>query len=102
MFANVFRKVFFSCELGLRKPEPAVFQTIVVKEKLRPNETLFIDDCKKHTEGASFAGLNTIWLERGKDICELFDTEGEILYTTKPRASQTTYNEVKSSKDRHI
>ena len=81
LFANVFRKVFFSCELGLRKPEPAVFQTIVVKEKLRPNETLLIDDCKKHTEGALFAGLNTIWLEKGKDVCELFDAEGNVIYT---------------------
>lgn len=81
LFDNVFRKVFFSCELGLRKPEPAVFQTIVVKEKLRPNETLLIDDCKKHTEGASFAGLNTIWLEKGKDVCELFDAEGNVIYT---------------------
>lgn len=81
LFQTVFRKVFFSCELGLRKPNPAVFQTILVKEKLRAVETLLIDDCKKHTEGASFAGLNTIWLDKGKDISELFDSEGNIIYT---------------------
>ncbi len=81
LFQTAFRKVFFSCELGLRKPEPAVFQTILVKEKLRATETLLIDDCKKHTEGASFAGLNTIWLEKGKDISELFDSEGNVIYT---------------------
>lgn len=81
LFQTVFRKVFFSCELGLRKPDPAVFQTILVKEKLCAAETLLIDDCKKHTEGASFAGLNTIWLEKGKDISELFDSEGNIIYT---------------------
>lgn len=81
LFQTAFRKVFFSCELGLRKPEPAVFQTILVKEKLRATETLLIDDCKKHTEGASFAGLNTIWLEKGKDVSELFDCDGNIIYT---------------------
>lgn len=81
LFQTVFRKVFFSCELGLRKPDPAVFQTILIKEKLRAAETLLIDDCKKHTEGASFAGLNIIWLEKGKDISELFDSEGNIIYT---------------------
>ena len=81
LFQTAFRKVFFSCELGLRKPEPAVFQTILVKEKLRAAETLLIDDCKKHTEGASFAGLNTIWLEKGKDVSELFDCDGNIIYT---------------------
>ena len=81
LFQTAFRKVFFSCELGLRKPEPAVFQTILVKEKLRATETLLIDDCKKHTEGASFTGLNTIWLEKGKDVSELFDCDGNIIYT---------------------
>ncbi len=81
LFQTVFRKVFFSCELGLRKPDPAVFQIILIKEKLRAAETFLIDDCKKHTEGASFAGLNTIWLEKGKDISELFDSEGNIIYT---------------------
>lgn len=81
LFSNTFRKVFFSCELGLRKPEPAVFQTILVKEKLKANETLLIDDCKKHTEGASFAGLNTIWLEKDTDISKLFDADDNVIYT---------------------
>lgn len=81
LFGSTFRKVFFSCDLGLRKPNPAVFQSILVKEKLKANETLLIDDCKKHTEGASFAGLNTIWLEKGKDISELFDSDGNVIYT---------------------
>ena len=81
LFASTFKRVFFSCDLKLRKPEPAVFQTILVKEKLKASETLFIDDCKKHTEGATFAGLNTIWLQKGTDISELFDSKGNIIYT---------------------
>ncbi|MBR5784180.1 MAG: HAD-IA family hydrolase [Bacteroidales bacterium] len=81
LFASTFKRVFFSCDLKLRKPEPAVFQTILVKEKLKASETLLIDDCKKHTEGATFAGLNTIWLQKGTDISELFDSKGNIIYT---------------------
>ena len=52
-----------------------------MKEKLKANETLLIDDCKKHTEGASFAGLNTIWLEKDTDISELFDADDNVIYT---------------------
>lgn len=81
LFASTFKRVFFSCDLKLRKPEPAVFQTILVKEKLKASETLLIDDCKKHTEGATFVGLNTIWLQKDTDISELFDSKGNIIYT---------------------
>lgn len=79
LFSSVFKTVYFSCELKLRKPEPAVFQTILVKEKLRASETLLIDDCKKHTEGAIFAGLNTIWLQKGTDVSELFEASGNVI-----------------------
>ena len=66
-----FDEVFFSCDIHDRKPNPAVFQHILNKHGLSPRETLVIDDCRKHCEGAASIGLLTHWLQPGEDISEL-------------------------------
>ena len=66
-----FDEVFFSCELKDRKPSPPVFQHIVDKHRLEPSETLVVDDCKKHCDGAASIGLHTYFLKPGEDICEI-------------------------------
>ncbi|MBQ3579931.1 MAG: HAD-IA family hydrolase [Bacteroidales bacterium] len=68
---DCFDEVFFSCDLHDRKPSPSVFQHIVDKHHLMPSETLVVDDCKVHCEGAASVGLQTHWLVLGEDICDL-------------------------------
>lgn len=68
---DCFDGVFFSYNLHERKPNPAVFQRIVDKHGLATSETLVVDDCRKHCEGAASIGLHTHWLQHGEDICEL-------------------------------
>ncbi len=72
---RTFEKVFFSCDLRLRKPSPEIFTTIVQRQGLIPSETLFVDDCLKHTQSASSLGINVIWLKPGLDIADLFDDD---------------------------
>lgn len=50
--------LFFSCELGLAKPDPAYFQAIVDATGANPAETLFIDDVLANVEGARSIGLH--------------------------------------------
>lgn len=72
---TVFTHTFFSCDLKMRKPSPEVFSTILKRCCVSPSETLFIDDCRKHTEGAASVGLNVVFLEKPLDIADLFDED---------------------------
>ena len=73
-----FDEIFFSYMIGDRKPSENVFKHILAKHELNADETLFIDDCEKHCIGARKIGLNTIWLQKPKDICELFNDNGTL------------------------
>ncbi len=61
-FNKHFEKVYYSFELGIRKPKPDGFLAIIREQKLNPEETLFIDDSPQHVEGAKKAGLHAVWL----------------------------------------
>lgn len=74
---NYFKKVYLSNTLGLRKPKKEAFEAIIQEQNLEPNKTLFIDDSPQHLVGAKSAGLQTEWLDLGKeDIHELADRIG--------------------------
>lgn len=49
---HFFESVYYSHELGLRKPDAVIFEHVLQKNKLNPHTTLFIDDTLKHIEGA--------------------------------------------------
>nr|WP_294934352.1 HAD family phosphatase [uncultured Flavobacterium sp.] len=73
-FYQCFEKVYFSYEIGLRKPDPEVFNYIINRHDLNPKKTLFVDDNKFHTEVAASLGMHVWNLEAGKeDVVDLFD-----------------------------
>ena len=49
-----------SCYIHLLKPEPAIYQFILNKYNLRPEETIFIDDMEVNVQAAAQLGLATI------------------------------------------
>lgn len=57
-----FDQAFYSCEIGLRKPELACYDWVLKNVDIEPAETLFIDDSFHNIEGAKKAGLQTIHL----------------------------------------
>lgn len=72
-FYNCFEKVFYSYEMGMRKPEPDIFTHILNKYDLSPKRTLFIDDKKSNTDAAEALGLHVWNLNVGKeDVVDLF------------------------------
>jgi putative hydrolase of the HAD superfamily len=71
-FENSFQHLYYSYELGLRKPHPESFLHIVTENKLVPGKTLFIDDSIQHIEGAKMAGLEALFLPSTMDITTLF------------------------------
>ncbi|MFH6961741.1 HAD family hydrolase [Flavobacterium plurextorum] len=75
-FYNCFEKVYFSFEMGLRKPDPKIYQVLLDKHNLVPENTLFIDDKTENTNSAATLGIKVWNLQVGKeDVVDLFNKE---------------------------
>ncbi len=73
-FYQCFEKVYYSYEMGMRKPDPAIFSYILRKHDLSPKRTLFVDDKKENTDAAASLGIHVWNLQVGKeDVVDLFE-----------------------------
>ncbi len=73
-FYQCFEKIYYSYELGMRKPDPQVFELLIRKHDLEPQRTLFVDDRQENTDAAASCGLHVWNLLPGKeDVVNLFD-----------------------------
>ncbi|TAL58602.1 MAG: HAD family phosphatase [Bacteroidetes bacterium] len=72
IFSDVFEKAYVSHKVKMRKPDAAIFEFVLSENKLKKEETLFIDDSIQHIEGANKLGINTILLKKGETILSLF------------------------------
>lgn len=63
-----FKKTFPSHEMGCRKPEPEIFLKVLKKIKMKPEETVFIDDIQKFLDGAKSVGMHTICFKNRKQL----------------------------------
>lgn len=73
-FEEIFEACYFSCEIGMRKPDQEIFEWVISKNNLSKESTLFIDDSIQHVEGARKAGLHAEWLKvaEGESLEERF------------------------------
>ncbi len=55
-----FNVSIYSCDVGMRKPNPKIFKLILKKLKIKPKEAIFVDDQKWNTEAAKKLGLKSI------------------------------------------
>ena len=67
-----FEKVYFSSDIGMRKPDAEIFEFVLKEQGLHPARTLFIDDTEQHILGAQKVGIQTYHLRKGERICSLF------------------------------
>ncbi|SHL95427.1 HAD family hydrolase [Flavobacterium xanthum] len=73
-FYQCFEKVYFSFELGTRKPNPETFNHLINNHELAPKRTLFVDDKKENTDAALALGFEVWNLQVGKeDVIHLLD-----------------------------
>ena len=73
-FYQCFEKVYYSFEMGMRKPEPEIFNYILKKHDLSPKRTLFVDDKKENTDAAAALGIQVWNLKVGQeDVVDLFE-----------------------------
>lgn len=73
-FYQCFEKVYFSYEMGMRKPNAEIFNTLIRQHELSPKRTLFVDDKKDNTDAAKALGIHVWNLQVGQeDVVDLFD-----------------------------
>ena len=68
---NLFEKAYYSFHLKLYKPDPAIFEHVIIDSGLDPSETLFIDDYIANIEAARKLGLQVVHLVDGMEVAEV-------------------------------
>ena len=75
-FKSCFDKFYLSHEIHLRKPNVDIFEFVLRKNNLKPNECLFVDDTRENTVTANEIGFNTWNLDETKeDVVTIFETK---------------------------
>jgi HAD superfamily hydrolase (TIGR01509 family) len=69
--------LFFSFEMGLTKPDPAIYRQALAQAGWQAEETLFMDDSPGNLEAAQAEGIHPAWI----DTPEAFDTWAHRLLT---------------------
>jgi putative hydrolase of the HAD superfamily len=59
-FIACFKKVYFSHEINMRKPDATIFEYVLKDNNLKAEDTFFVDDTKENTETAKKLGLQ-VW-----------------------------------------
>lgn len=69
-FNSLFQKAYYSHQVGMRKPEPEIYEYLIRDSGINPKESLFVDDLQVNLQEAQKTGINTQWInpENGDDI----------------------------------
>ncbi|URM37005.1 HAD family hydrolase [Flavobacterium anhuiense] len=72
-FYDCFEKVYFSFDIGMRKPDPKIYQFVLEQNNLVAENTLFIDDKTENTDSAAALGIKVWNLQVGReDVVDLY------------------------------
>ncbi|MCB9168805.1 MAG: HAD family phosphatase [Flavobacteriales bacterium] len=66
-FKGIFHGAYYSCEIGLRKPDADAYLHVLGRHGARPGNTLFIDDSPQHVDGAWHTGLRAEHLDLARE-----------------------------------
>ena len=71
-FESQFERVYYSHQIGMRKPNREVFEFVCLENTIDPNKALFLDDSIQHVLGARAAGLHAIHLTSEVPLASVF------------------------------
>ncbi|MDX1761424.1 MAG: HAD family phosphatase [Christiangramia sp.] len=78
-FKDCFDAFYLSHEIGMRKPNPDIFEFVLDKHGLQPENCLFIDDTSENVETAVRLGFQTWNIQpTHEDIIDLFTTKSNL------------------------
>jgi putative hydrolase of the HAD superfamily len=65
---DYFDKCYFSYEMGLTKPDPAIFEALLADAGLEASKCLFLDDGPKNIEAAKALGIQIYFVTQGENL----------------------------------
>lgn len=71
-FFNLFDGIVLSGDIGLAKPEPAIFEYILNKYDLDPADTFFIDDQRENVEAARASGIYSVQYSKKRGLIKSY------------------------------
>lgn len=71
-YTHLFKKTYYSYELGLRKPNADIFKYVIKDAGIIPEETMFIDDFIENIDTAKLMGFQTIHLQAPLTLKDVF------------------------------
>ena len=80
---SCFDAVIVSCEVGVAKPDPRIYQICLSRLGVAADQTLFVDDRLENLQGAAKLGMRTLHFASGDAIKQLTD-----LSNLRPRSTR--------------
>lgn len=65
---KMFEKLFFSFEMGVRKPEIEIFRRAINESGYSPEKTLFVDDTEENLLAAKKLGIKTYLIDENSNL----------------------------------
>lgn len=65
---ELFEKIYYSNELGLRKPDSQIYVHVLSENTILPCETIFLDDNEDNIKSAQKVGINSFLVESNNTI----------------------------------
>jgi len=65
-------KEYHSNCLGIIKPDKLIFEHVINDSKIKPEETLFVDDLRINIISAAEMGFQTYYLLPGEEVSKIF------------------------------
>jgi putative hydrolase of the HAD superfamily len=62
-FANIFDDVVDSHEVGMRKPNRAIYELALNRLGVEAHRAAFLDDAQSNVDAASALGIHGIWVD---------------------------------------
>lgn len=72
-FESYFDRCFYSDVMHLRKPDPAIYTTMMEQANIHAQDSIFIDDNKMNTDAAEKVGMAVYNLRPPMEVFELFE-----------------------------
>jgi putative hydrolase of the HAD superfamily len=81
-----FDRRFYSCRLGLAKPDPAAYEAVLADLGATPQSVLFIDDRAENTLAATALGLRTVRFTSAEELPGQLDDWATSTHDRDPAA----------------
>jgi putative hydrolase of the HAD superfamily len=78
-FESLFRKIYYSHQIGLRKPDKEIYEFVLGSSSLNPLETLFVDDTEVNLIPAKQLGIKILTVGLHDEVTDLLHQYSKIV-----------------------